>query len=205
MNFGSNTNRGNWWQMHYEPGYNISEVRKESLGDLTNRPAFSNCIIVPSNEENYIEKNLYLKNIFFSKCDFKTTLMRCSFRNCTFIKCDFSGSTWKEIKFRKCKFINCDFSHTTFKRCLFFEDCNFEKNSTSAEHFLIEKTSIHATSFINSIETNLSYLPNDVSGFTTLEEKKAYQRNRLEITKGKIAKTIFSSNSSQSEIDFIYI
>ena len=60
----------------------------------------------------------------------------------------------------------------------------------------MEETAISASAFISSLQTNLSYLPEEAT--------KEFQKYRFFSTRKKIAKIVFSATRNEADLDYYF-
>lgn len=140
--------------------------------------------------QKYIEDNELhaFKKLSFEWCLFRgefTSKTPLAFQDCDFYYCDFGYALWERTKFSKCKFRRCSFTLTDFNKCEFI-DCEWIEIGINGTETRLSDTLINnPKSFIESAYTNTD--PETLNQFNANE---SYQKNRLELSKAKIARIL---------------
>lgn len=141
-----------------------------------------------------VDKGALRKPRVFKRCWFSGALTEQDVKDWEFEECTFDQSSWERIKFTRCKFVKCHFHNVKFEDCKFMETCVFKNNSASAETLILKDTLLNPTDFLQSIATNLEFLPAGVDA--------VYQKTRLIETKANLAFLLYVSTKDGANISF---
>jgi hypothetical protein len=186
--------RGNFWEVTYKE--NIDPFTSWELDKSTDLVTETGKTKVQITTKDDGTRALTLRDKEFLTCDINHfSLDDSTLADCRFVDCRFVKSHFTRVKFSKCQFKSCHFFNARFEECQFL-DCTFSRISASAEHLVFLDTTIGASAFFESLETNLDALPNGVS--------REYQEHRFRASKAKIAGGLYRSVRNEPELDPIF-